>query len=286
MSITTKTRLFAVIGNPVSHSLSPVIHNVAFNALGLDFVYLAFKVEDLRSAIAGVRAMDNFMGLSVTIPHKTELIEYIDEISEIDRLIGSINTVVKENNRLVGYGTDGPGAIKALTDAGVSISGKNILMLGAGGAARAIAFSLLFEEPASLTILNREAELEMLDNLASDLKKVEKSKVIHSVLTEDSVAASMAKADIIIHCTSIGMFPNVNVSLVPKELFKESQTFFDVVYTPLETKLLSDAKSMGCKVISGVEMFVNQAALQFEYFSGKEAPVDLMRKVVMEHLAV
>ncbi|HYS43061.1 MAG TPA: shikimate dehydrogenase, partial [Geobacteraceae bacterium] len=139
-SITTATRLCAVIGNPVGHSLSPAIHNAAFDELGLDFIYLAFQVEDLKSALAGMRARSNFRGMSVTIPHKIEAMNHVDEIAEVDRSIGSINTIINDNGRLIGLGTDGPGALKALVDAGVALDGKHVLMLGAGGAARAIAF--------------------------------------------------------------------------------------------------------------------------------------------------
>src|ERR1035437_9052577 len=140
-AITNGTQLCAVIGNPISHSLSPAIHNAAFNALDLDFAYLAFRVEDVKSALEGMRALTNFRGMSVTIPHKIEAMKYVDEISEVDRSIGSINTIIHEQGKLIGLGTDGPGALKALVEAGVEIDGKNILMLGAGGAARAVAFT-------------------------------------------------------------------------------------------------------------------------------------------------
>ena len=125
-SITNGTRLCAVIGNPVGHSLSPAIHNAAFKELNLDFVYLAFQVEDLRSALAGMRALTNFRGMSVTIPHKIEAMEYVDEVAEVDRSIGSINTIINENGRLIGLGTDGPGALKALVDGGVELEGARV----------------------------------------------------------------------------------------------------------------------------------------------------------------
>jgi len=136
------TGLCALIGNPVGHSMSPAIHNRAFAELGLDFVYLAFQVEDVRSAVAGMRAFKSFRGMSVTIPHKVAILEHLDEVDEVDRGIGSVNTVLNEDGRLRGFGTDGPGALKALTDAGVRVAGKNVTILGSGGAARAIAFSL------------------------------------------------------------------------------------------------------------------------------------------------
>ena len=141
-SINPQTRVYALIGNPVSHSMSPAIHNAAFMELDQDCIYVAFQVEDVKSALAGMRALDNFRGMSVTIPHKIEVMQYVDEIPDVDRHIGSINTVVKEDGKLIGFNTDGPGALKAIGDAGVELAGKNVLMLGAGGAARAIAFTL------------------------------------------------------------------------------------------------------------------------------------------------
>lgn len=282
-TISTTTQLCAVIGNPVAHSLSPALHNAAFNELGLDFVYLAFQVEDAKAALAGMRALNNFRGLSVTIPHKIEIINYVDEIAEVDRSIGSINTVINENGRLIGLGTDGPGALKALTDAGVELDGKNILMLGAGGAARAIAFTL-----ARMTRLGKlllmDVNETMLQGLLTDLQSGTPACIESKLLSDHSLTQAMANADVIINCTPIGMHPNQDVSLVPAELFRAGQVVFDIVYTPLETKLLSDAKARGLKVVSGVEMFINQAVLQFERFTGANAPVEVMRQVVLERL--
>jgi len=278
-----KTQLCAVIGNPISHSLSPAIHNAGYEALGLDFVYIACRVEDVKSALAGMRALENFRGLSVTIPHKIEVMNHVDEINDVDRSIGSINTVVHEGNKLTGLGTDGPGALKAIGDAGVTVEGKNVLMLGAGGASRAIAFTLANKaNPSGITLLDLNKEI--LDGLTSDLESSQNCGIKSALFDDDSLAESMEEADIIIHCTPVGMHPKVDDSLVPKDLMRSGQVFFDVVYTPLETRLLSDAKSKGLQTISGVEMFINQAVLQFEQFTGVDAPEEVMRKVVMENL--
>jgi shikimate dehydrogenase len=282
-TISSATTLCAVIGNPVGHSLSPALHNAAFNALGLDFVYVAFKVEDLKSAIAGMRALGNFRGMSVTIPHKIEIIDYLDDVAEVDRFIGSVNTVINENGRLYGFGTDGPGALKALLDAGVILDGKNILILGAGGASRAIAFTLArFAALGSLVIL--DIYEPVMQTLAENLRAGTSVTVETAYLDSDSIAKKVPNADIIINCTPVGMHPKEDSTLIPADFFKKGQVVFDVVYTPLETKLLQDAKSKGCRVISGVEMFINQAALQFERFTGESAPVEVMRQVVMERL--
>ena len=282
-SIDFSTQVCAVIGNPVAHSLSPAIHNAAFEFLDLNFIYVACPVEDLKGALAGMRAMKNFRGMSVTIPHKIEVMKYMDEIATVDRNIGSINTVLHEQDRLVGLGTDGTGALKALIDSGVAIDGKNILMLGAGGAARAISFTLAQNTKlGELSILDIDETL--LQELKTDLKNGTDAVIKSGLMSENSLAAEMEKTDLIINCTSVGMHPNVDASLIPPGLFRPEQVVFDIVYTPLETKLLAEAKSRGLKVIPGVEMFINQAALQFEHFTGVGAPVEVMRRVVMEHL--
>jgi shikimate dehydrogenase len=281
-TITNDTKLCAVVGNPIGHSLSPAIHNAAFAALDLDFVYLAFRVEDVQSALAGMRALSNFRGMSVTIPHKIEAMKYVDEIAEVDRSIGSINTIINDNGKLRGLGTDGPGALKALTDAGVALDGKHILMLGAGGAARAIAFTLVRAGLAQLTLLDVNEPL--LRGLTGDLQAGTAARIAGEALTDASLARAMAEADVIINCTPVGMHPKVDASLVPPALFRPGQAVFDIVYTPLETRLLADARAQGLKVISGVEMFVNQAVLQFREFTGMDAPIEVMRRVVMERL--
>ncbi len=281
--ITSRTKLCAVIGNPVEHSLSPAMHNRAFAELGLDFVYLAFRVEDVGSAVRGIRALENFRGLSVTIPHKVTILDFVDEIEEVDRQIGSINTVVNENGKLVGSGSDGPGARRALSDAGVDPGGQKVLVLGSGGAARAIAFNLVHDDPpSSLTLLGvLEDELQ---KLASDLRGSTRIDVTACLLTEESLARHLADSSVLIHATPIGMHPKVGVSLVPPGLLHEDLSVMDIVYNPYQTRLLRDAEARGLKVIPGIEMFVNQAMIQFEKWTGRGAPRDLMRGVVLDHL--
>jgi len=283
-SINYNTRICAVIGNPISHSLSPAIHNAGYAELDLDFLYVPCQVEDVQGMLAGMRAMHNFRGLSVTIPHKVEVMKYVDEVVPVDRVIGSINTVVKqEDGRLLGLGTDGPGALKALTDAGVSLDGKVVLMLGCGGAARAIAFTFAQQTAlAELTML--DINVPMMEGLVADLKAHTKANISSAKLDDAALAAAMAKADVIVHCTPIGMHPKEDASLVPAELFRSGQVVLDIVYNPPKTKLLADAEARGLKTVSGVEMFINQAVLQFEQFTGVDAPAAVMRQVVMEHL--
>jgi shikimate dehydrogenase len=283
-SINFNTRICAVIGNPVSHSLSPAIHNAGYAELDLDFLYIPCQVEDVQGMLAGMRAMHNFRGLSVTIPHKIEAMRHVDEVASADRVIGSINTIVKQaDGRLLGMGTDGPGALKALVDAGVSLAGKNVLMLGCGGAARAIAFTLA-QQTALAELMLLDINEPMLQGLSADLAAHTAASIRAARLDDAALAAAMSKAEVIVHCTPIGMHPKEDASLVPATLFRPGQVVFDVVYTPLKTRLLTEAEAHGLQIISGVEMFINQAVLQFEQFTGVAAPAEVMRTVVMEHL--
>ncbi len=277
------TQLCAVIGNPVSHSLSPAIHNRAFQERGLDFVYLAFRVEDVRSAVAGMRALQNFRGLSVTIPHKVAIIEHLDEVAEVDAQIGSINTVVNEAGMLRGFGSDGPGARQALAEAGVEVAGESVLILGSGGAARAIGFDLAHRAaPSSLVILGVvEDELE---NLVRDLKERTGVDATGELLGDRSLERRIAESRVLIHATPIGMHPREDATLVPPEWMHAELAIMDIVYNPYETRLLKDARARGITTIPGIEMFVNQAVLQFEAWTGERAPRQVMRQVVLDHL--
>ena len=281
--ITPSTRLCAVIGNPVSHSMSPAIHNRAFAELGLDFVYVAFRVENVGGAVAGMRALENFRGLSVTIPHKVSIIEHLDEVADVDRQIGSVNTVVNDGGRLKGFGSDGPGARKALIEAGVQLAGKKVTILGSGGAARAIAFTLATEaQPAALFLLGIiEPELKALTH---DLVTKTGTKATCALLDATALEAPLAESQVLIHCTPVGMHPKTDASVVPMSLLHRDLAVMDIVYNPLKTKLLADAEARGLKTISGMEMFVNQAVIQFELWTGKTAPREVMRDVVLEHL--
>ncbi len=277
------TGLCALIGNPVAHSMSPAIHNRAFAELGLDYVYVAFRVEDVRGAVAGMRALTSFRGMSVTIPHKVSIIEHLDEVAEVDRGIGSINTVVNDGGRLKGIGSDGPGALKALGDAGVRVAGKNVTILGSGGAARAIAFSLATNaKPAALFLLGViEPELKALTR---DIVRKTGAKATGALLEPNILQRRLAESQVLIHCTPVGMHPKTTSSVVPKSLLHRDLAVMDIVYNPLKTQLLGDAEARGLKTISGVEMFVNQAVIQFELWTGKTAPRDVMRAVVLDHL--
>jgi shikimate dehydrogenase len=263
--------------------MSPAIHNRAFAELGLDYVYVAFRVENVAAAVAGMRALENFRGLSVTIPHKVSIIKHLDEVAAVDRGIGSINTVVNDGGVLKGYGSDGPGAVEALRAAGVRVAGKWVTILGSGGAARALAFSLATRaKPAAIALLGViEPELKALTR---DLVRKTGVRAIGALLNPVTLEAALAESQVLIHCTPIGMHPKVRESVVPKALLHRDLAVMDIVYNPHRTQLLADAEARGLTTVSGVEMFVNQAVIQFELWTGKKAPRDAMRAVVLDHL--
>jgi shikimate dehydrogenase len=279
MEINAQTKLCGVIGNPVEHSLSPAIHNAAFQKLGLNFVYLAFKVEDVEGAVRGIRALGNLRGFSVTIPHKVAVLPYLDEVETTARHIGSLNTIVVERGKLIGYNTDASGALHALQAAGVTLQGRRVLMLGSGGAARAIAFALgAGTGLASLTVLGVDDKERR--GLVADLKTRTPLHVEDGPITDETLRLGIKDSSILLHCTPLGMHPKIEETCVPAALLSPHLTVMDIVYNPLETRLLREAKATGCKTIRGLEMFLNQAVAQFELWTGQTAPADVMRAVL------
>lgn len=279
MDINTHTHLCGVLGNPVEHSLSPAIHNAAFQHLGLNFVYLAFRVEDLEGAIRGIRALGNLRGFSVTIPHKVALIPLLDEIEPTARHIGSVNTIAKEGDRLIGYNTDASGALTALRRGGIELRGQRVVILGSGGAARAIAFGLSMDgHVAGLTILGvDEAERA---GLVKDLCERTSVQVDGESLNEEALRQALDQANVLIHCTPVGMHPHIEATCVPNELLAPHLSVMDIVYNPLETQMLREARQAGCRTVRGLEMFVHQAVGQFELWTQQDAPVDVMRAIL------
>jgi shikimate dehydrogenase len=265
--INSKTVLYGVLGDPVTHSLSPLMHNTAFENLGLNSVYLAFGVKDrdLSSAVAGIRAL-NIRGASVTIPHKIQVMDYLDEIDATALKIGAVNTIVNKDGHLYGYNSDCLGAMSALKEK-TAIQGKRVIMAGAGGAARAIGFGILMEG-GKLTILNQIEEEGK--KLAGDLG------VDYFHLSE----YENHKGDIFINTTPLGMTPNTETMAVTPEYLEKETVVMDIVYNPLKTRLLKEAETRGCTVVDGLSMFVYQGVSQFESWTGEKAPVELMRSVV------
>jgi shikimate dehydrogenase len=283
LKIDARMRVCAVIGNPVEHSLSPILHNSAFEKEGLPICYVAFRVEDLAAAMAGVRGF-NLLGLSVTIPHKVEVLAYLDEVEDTARQIGSVNTVLNRDGKLIGFNSDGMGALRAIEEARIDLAGRRIAILGSGGAARAIAFSIGKAAGLEEMVLFG-VEREQCRRLAEDLQKVLAFPVRWFDQSQANLARYLRDADGIVHCTPVGMNPHPDASLVSKDLLRAEQFVFDIVYTPMKTRLLRDAESVGCRIVPGVEMFLYQAVFQFECWTGRKAPLALMRQVVLECLA-
>jgi shikimate dehydrogenase len=279
MEITAHTQFCGVIGNPVEHSLSPAIHNAAFQKLGLNFVYLAFRVDAIGDAIKGLRALGGFRGASVTIPHKVSVVPFLDDIDSTARQIGAVNTILSVDGKLTGYNTDATGALRALRQGGAPLKNETVVILGSGGAARAIAFGLAAESGIGcLNLLGIEEKERMA--LAADLQTKTTMNVVDAYLDEAALQAMLPQARVLIHCTPIGMAPKIGKSCVPATLLHRGLTVMDIVYNPRDTQLLMDARTAGCRTIRGLEMFLHQAAAQFELWTNKPAPTDVMRAVL------
>ena len=279
MGIDAHTQFCGVIGNPIEHSLSPAIHNAAFQKLGLNFVYLAWRVEAIGDAIRGLRALGNFRGASVTIPHKVAAMPFLDEVDAMARHIGAINTIVVEEGRLIGSNTDATGALRALKEGKAPLNGESVVMLGSGGAARAISFVLAVEAGIRQLHLLGVDEQERR-SLAADLETRTGLTVLNAHLDEASLKTVLPEARVLIHCTPVGMAPKIGISSVPVHLLHPGLTVMDIVYNPRETQLVADAKAAGCGTIPGLEMFLFQAAAQFERWTGQSAPLNVMREVL------
>ena len=282
--IDAKTQVCAIFGHPVGHSLSPAIHNAAFAELGLNLVYVAHDIEpeDLTSAMQAVRAL-KYRGLSITIPYKVSAMGLVDEVDETALRIGCINTVVNDAGVLKGYNSDGLGALGALRQANVEPKGTDVLVLGSGGAARAIAVTLATQAPPRrLTLLGVDAG--ELEGLASTLRAVGSGEVIADKLDQPNLERAISSAELLLHTTPVGMAPRIDASVVPAELLRPGLSVFDAVYTPRRTKLLCDAADRGARVVEGLEMFLGQALVQFELWTGQPAPRETMRRVIEQRL--
>jgi len=282
--ISGKTKICGIIGDPIEHTMSPVMHNTAFKTLGLDYVYLPFKVknEELKQAIAGARAL-NIRGLNVTIPHKVAVMQLLDKIDPLAEKIGAANTIVNDEGILTGYNTDAYGFIQALLEKDINPIGKKVLVLGAGGAAKAICF-ILAEQGVSLVILNRKLELEWAQDIANRIKQNYTINVRADELNKKNLEQVLANTDILVNATSVGMSPNSHETPVDAEFLCSNMVVFDIIYNPFPTRLLQEAKTAGARTIDGLEMLVCQGALSFEKWTGQKPPVDLMRQSAMRLL--
>ncbi len=278
-----KTTVCCIIGDPVEHSFSPVMHNAAYAETGLNYAYVAFPVKDVPSAVAGIRAL-NIRGSSVTIPHKVTVMDCLDELDPVAEWIGSVNTIINDKGVLKGRNTDGAGAMKALTDAGAPLAGSKVLMLGSGGGARAIAFTLAARGGIGALKILGVVE-EELSRLAEEVGRKTGTDTQWAMMNDETLKSGIADADLVVHCTPVGMHPQEGQSVVPAEYWCEGLWVMDIVYNPRETRLLQEAKAAGCNVVYGLEMLLNQGVLQFEAWTGEKAPAGVMRRALEEGLS-
>ena len=261
--IDAKTELYGIIGNPVRYSLSPIIHNGAFTRMGWNAIYLAFEVKNLREALNGIRGL-GIRGVSVTIPFKAEVIPFLDRVESLAGKIKAVNTIANEGGTLIGYNTDCRGALEALEEK-VDLNGRRVILLGAGGAARAIGFGLK-EKGCEVVIFNRS------QNRAEVLAK--ELGFMHRPLT----SFRDMEGDICVNATSVGMYPFDPKSPVPKEVLRRGMVVMDIVYKPLKTRLLQEAEERGCLTIDGLEMLARQGAAQLEIWTGKRQVVGQIKE--------
>lgn len=281
MRITGETKILGIIGYPIEHSFSPIMHNAALKEAGLNYCYLPFQVkpEYLKDAVKALRVL-NIIGVNVTIPHKERVMEFLDEIEESAKLVGAVNTIYQKEGKLIGTNTDAPGFLNSLQNFGFNPEGKRVVILGAGGAAKAVAFSLARAGVYYMCIINRTI------SKAQDLTKKIAPHIIKGIVkatlyNEENIKEEMKTADIIINATSCGMWPKIEET--PVQSFpdlKEGTLVYDLIYNPLKTKFLKKAEEKGAKVISGEDMLLQQGAISFQIWTGKPAPQDVMRQAL------
>ena len=271
-------KLFGVIGDPIAQSMSPHIHNDAFVQHNIDGAYLPFHVtkENLQKAVDGLRAL-GVHGFNVTIPHKVEIMKFLDAIDKDAQQIGAVNTVVNESGKLVGYNTDGSGFVKGLKEV-TKLGEKNVAIIGSGGAARGILYSLSKEKVKKLTVANRT------EKKAAELITSLQLETIATSCTLETLEKELNKYDIIINTTSVGMYPNIDDIPISLSFLKKNCIVSDIIYNPVETKFLKEAKKQGAITQNGVSMFVYQAAIAFEIWNNIQPNANRMEQIVMEHL--
>jgi shikimate dehydrogenase len=272
--------VYGVIGDPVDHSMSPIIQNAAFISANIDAVYVAFPVSAsrLKPTVIGLRALD-VKGFNVTTPHKVAIMKYLDKLDADAAKIGSVNTVTNKNGILSGYSTDGVGAVRAVEEV-CQLKGRSVVIFGAGGAGKAIAYAF-GPRVGSLQILNRT--FSKARDLERRVRKSFQVDVSCGRFTESNIKEFVINADIIVNASALGMEGNKQLP-VKREWLSPKQLIFEIVYRPIETQLLKRAKQIGAKTVTGLDMLVHQGAYSFELWTGKKAPVGKMRQAVFQHL--
>ncbi len=278
MKITGRTDVYGIFGYPVKHSLSPLMQTAAFEAAGIDAVYVPFQVspENLEKAVDGLKAM-GIRGINVTVPLKEKIIHFLDFIDETAEFMGAVNTVKNVDGKLYGYNTDGDGFVDSLKEERIEVGGKKVLIIGAGGSAKAIAYSLLRNGVEKIVIANRT--FEKAESLAGRLSKIEMVEAV----SLDYLNSVVDKFDILINTTSVGMKES-DPSLFDYSLIKPDTVVVDIIYKPFETELLKVAKSKGAKTINGLGMLIHQGARAFKILTDMESSVEVMKDALLEGL--
>jgi quinate/shikimate dehydrogenase len=279
-----RTQLIGLIATPIGHSLSPAMHNMCFHKLGLNYVYLAFEVGDqqLADVLTGFRGL-KLRGFNVSMPNKTKISPYLDEVTPAATFIGAVNTVVNENGKFVGYNTDGVGYVRGLKENGVDIKGKKMTLMGAGGAASAVAIQCAIDGASEIHIFNRNDEsyeraVKNADIINNEVQGNCRATV-HPIEDEARLRASIEESDILTNATGVGMKPLEGLSIIPNTSWLRPELIVtDVVYIPRKTKLLEMAESVGCKAINGLGMMLWQGAEAFKMWTGHEMPVEYVKE--------
>lgn len=282
--INGKTKLLGLIATPISHSLSPAMHNMACQELGLNYAYLAFDTgnQELEEVVKGFRAM-GVRGFNVSMPNKTKILPLLDELAPTAKFAGAVNTVVNENGKLIGHLTDGTGYMRALEEAGVSIKGKKMTIFGAGGAATAIAIQAAMDGAKEISIFNHKDEFfpraERNAEIINDsLQHLSCLATVYDLDDEERLKHEIMNSDLVTNATGAGMKPREHESLVKDaSWFRPEMTVSDIVYNPLKTNMLSMAEEAGCKTVNGLGMMLWQGAEAFEIWTGKKMPVSLIQ---------
>lgn len=280
-NITGRTRLIALLGHPVSHSISPQMHNIAFDHLGLDYAYLAFdtKEKNLEKIVEAMKVL-NVAGFNVTMPNKQSIMQFLDEVSKEAEWIGAVNTVHNDNGKLIGYNTDGKGYVQSLREENIDFVGKKIVIVGAGGAARAICIQLAIDGAGEIAILNRSlAKAKEIRDIISE--KLSECSVSALEFNDRNLKEALEDGSILINATSLGMDHHEDKSILsdPKVL-KRDLVVSDLIYKPDKTRLLKLAEAAGCKTINGFGMVIWQGAMAFKLWTGEDMPVDLVKTAI------
>lgn len=284
MQIDSKTILTGLFASPSAHSVSPIIHNNAFEKLGLNYVYLSFEVnkDNLKDAVQSIKTL-NMRGVNLSMPNKKEVIQYLDEISETAKLSQSVNTIVNDNGILKGYSTDGKGFFKSLEEEKIFMKDKNITILGTGGASIAIISQAVFEGIKNIFVFKRDKnwkeQKKILYNIAS---KTNCNIELNSLEDKNILKRKIEESDLLINATSVGMKENFSL-IEDKSFFRRDLIVSDIIYNPSKTKLLQIAEKEGCKIINGIGMLLYQGALSFELWTNKKMPVDYIKEIIFNY---